>query len=85
MPSLKNYYKTRCLPKVGTHGFEGISPLWPPFLGKAIKLSFSTSPKTLSLRFDLAPVYREAELTESNAEFEKELCVFEPVFLPTQC
>ena len=48
-------------------------------------LSFSTSPKTLSLRFDLAPVYGEAELTESKAEFEKQLCVFEPVFLLTQC
>ena len=32
MPSLNNYYKTsHYLPKVGTHGFEGISPLWLPF------------------------------------------------------
>ena len=44
-PSLNNYYKTpHCLPQVGTLGFEGISPLCPPLPGKAIKLSFSTSP-----------------------------------------
>ena len=36
-----------------------------PFAGKAIKLSFSTSPKTLSLRFDSALVYGEAELSVS--------------------
>ena len=34
----------------------------PPLPGKAIKLSFSTSPKTLSMRFSSAPVYRGAEL-----------------------
>ena len=34
--------------------------------GKVIKLSFSTSPKTLSPRFDLAPVYGEAELSASE-------------------
>ena len=40
MPSLNNYYKTsHYLPKVGTHGFEGSSPLW--------LLSLSTSPKTV--------------------------------------
>ena len=32
--------------------------------GKAIKLFFSTLSKTL--RFDLAPVYREAELSASR-------------------
>lgn len=31
--------------KEGTHSFAGISPLWPPLPGKAIKRSFSTSPK----------------------------------------
>ena len=36
-----------------------------PLPGKAIELSFSTSPKTLSLRFDSAPMYREAELWAS--------------------
>ena len=35
----------------------------PHLPGKAIKLSFSTSPKTQSLRFDLALVYREAKLS----------------------
>ena len=42
-----------------THSFEGTSPLCPPLPGKAIKLFFSTSPKTLSLRFDLAPAHRD--------------------------
>ena len=46
--------------------FKGRSPLCPPLLGKAIKLFFSTSPKTLSLRFDSALVYREAELLASG-------------------
>ena len=59
-----NYYKTYYLLQVGT--FEGISLLWPPLPGKAIKLSFSTSPKSLSPRFNLALVYREAELSASE-------------------
>ena len=41
------------LPQGGTHSFEGINPLWPPLPGKAIKLSFSTWPRTLSVRFYL--------------------------------
>ena len=45
--------------------FRGSSPLFPPLLGKVIKLSFSTSPKTLSPRFSSAPVYRKAELSAS--------------------
>ena len=45
-------------PGVGTHSFEGISPLWSPLPDKAIKLFFSTLPKTLSLRFNSVPVYR---------------------------
>ena len=36
------------------------------FAWQNIKLSFSTSPKTLSLRFDLALMYREAELSSSD-------------------
>ena len=53
-PSLNHYYKTPHYPlQVGTHSFEGISLLWPPLPGKAIKLFFSASPKTLSLRFNL--------------------------------
>ena len=45
--------------------FRGQSLLCPPLTDKAIKPSFSTSPKTLSLRFDLAPGYREAERSGS--------------------
>ena len=60
---LNNHYKTsHYLSQVGTHSFEGTSWLWPPLPDKVIKLSFSTSPQTLCLRFDSAPVYREAEL-----------------------
>ena len=62
------YYKTcHSLPQVGTLGLEGISLLCPPLPGKAVKLSFSTSPKTLSLRFDLASVHREVELSPSES------------------
>ena len=58
---------TFVLPQVGTLGLEGISLLCPPLPGKAVKLSFSTSPKTLSLRFDLASVHREVELSPSES------------------
>ena len=52
-------YKTPHYPlQVRTHGFEGISPLWPPLSGKGIKLFFSTSPKTLSPRFNSVSGYR---------------------------
>ena len=44
-------------PSLG-HSFEGVSPLWPPLPGKAIKLLFSTSPKTLSLKFNSVLGYR---------------------------
>ena len=64
---LNNYYKTsHYLPQVGTRSFEGICWLWPPLPDKVIKLSFATSPKTLSLRFGSAPVHREAELLASK-------------------
>ena len=39
-----------------------------PLPGKKIKLSFSTSHKTLSLGFDLALVFREAELLVTKAK-----------------
>ena len=42
--------------------FRGVSPLYPLLPGKAIKLSFLTSPKTLSPRCDSAAVHREAKL-----------------------
>jgi len=60
------YHKTcHNLHSLRTLGFEGISPLCPPLPSRAVKLSFSTSPKTLSLKFVLAPVNREAELLAS--------------------
>ena len=40
--------------------------------GKVIKLSFSTSPKTLSPRLASAPVYREAELSTSESWWDSE-------------
>ena len=44
-----SYYKTSHSPlQVGTHGFDSMSLLCPPLPGKAIKLFFSTSPKTVS-------------------------------------
>ena len=46
--------------KLGHNSFEDINPLWPPLPGKVIKLPTSTSPETLSLRFDLAPLDGEA-------------------------
>ena len=42
----------------------------PPSPDKVIKLSFSTSPKTLSLRFGSALVRREAELSASISSFK---------------
>ena len=62
--SLNHYYKTcHYLPQVGTLGFEGISLLCPTLPGKTIKLFFSTSLQTWSPRFDMAQMYREAELS----------------------
>ena len=54
------------LSKLGYIVFRGRSPrVSPPLPGKVIKLSFSTTPRTLSPRFDSAPVYRETELLAS--------------------
>ena len=50
-PPLNHYYKTSP-GGVGTDSLEGLSSLWPPLPGKAMKLFFSTSPKTLSQRFN---------------------------------
>ena len=53
MPCLNHNCKSPHYPlQVGTHSSEGIRPLQPPLPGKAIKLFFSTSPKTLSLIFN---------------------------------
>ena len=61
--------------KLGHIDFQGRSPLSPPLPGKVIKLVFSTSPKALSLRFDLSLVYREVEVSAS---------VLAPTMGPTQ-
>ena len=45
------YCKTLYYTLQGGHSFEGISLLLPFLPGKATELFFSTSPKTLSLRF----------------------------------
>ena len=45
--------------EVGAHSLEAVTPLWPPLPGKAIKLFFSTSPTTLSLRFNSGHVHRD--------------------------
>ena len=45
-------------PWVRTHSSEGISPLWPPLPGKAIKLFFFTSPITLSPRINSVSGHR---------------------------
>ena len=56
---LKHCYRTPHYPlQGGSHGFEGISPLWPPLADKAIKLLFSTSPTTLFLSFNMVSGYR---------------------------
>ena len=61
--------KLLTLSQVGTYAFEGLSLLSPPLPGKAIMLSFSTSPpNTLSPRFYSASVYREAELLASLSD-----------------
>ena len=59
MPSLNHCYKNPCFPlQVGTDRFEGIILLCPPLPAKAVKLFFSTSLKTLSLRFNSVSRYR---------------------------
>ena len=46
-------------PGLGHMTFEGTSPPCRPLPGKAIRLFFSTSHQTLSLRFDSALVHRD--------------------------
>ena len=51
MPSLNHYYKTPHSPlQVGTHSFEGISPLYPSLPAKATKLL--RNPNSLCLPHD---------------------------------
>ena len=58
---LNHCYKTpHQIPPAWRHiGFVSTSPLCPPLPGKAIKLFFSTSSKTLSLQYDSALGYRD--------------------------
>ncbi|CAI9179392.1 unnamed protein product [Rangifer tarandus platyrhynchus] len=66
-PSLSNYYKiSHRFLQAGTQSFESVSLLWPPLPSKVIKLSFSTSLKTLSQRFNLTLACREAEFSASG-------------------
>ena len=48
----------KCPPGVGHTTFQDRSLLWPPLSDKAMKLSFFTLPKTLSLKFNSALVQR---------------------------
>ena len=74
MPSLNHYYKTPHYPlQVETHSFEGISPLWPPLPGRAIKLFFSTSPKTLSPKINSVLGYRGRIQLQQEERFEDDL------------
>ena len=59
--------------RVGTHSFQGRSPLCAPLTGKAIKLFFATSPNTLSLRFTLAAVHRGQAFGINKSSHGKEL------------
>ena len=66
MHSLNNCYKIFTLfLKGGTDGFDSMRPLCFPLPGKPIKHSFSSLPKTRSLRFYSALMYKEGELSAS--------------------
>ena len=59
MSTLNHYYNiSHCYLQVGTHSFEGISPLLPPFSGKAKNCSLLPCQKTLSPKISLALRYR---------------------------
>ena len=65
-PALNYFYKIpSSSPGLGHIVFKGRSPLYPPLTGKAIKLLFSTSPQTLSLRLELAAVKRGRDFSIS--------------------
>ena len=76
-PPLSHYYETSHYPlQGGTRSSEGISLLWPPLPGKAIKLFFSTLPKTLSRRFNLVSGYRgRIRLQLVMSELEQDFCI----------
>ena len=64
-PSLHNYYKTSYHFPHGNTWFWGHWFSVACFACKVIKIFFSTSSKTLSLRVNLIPAYREVELSAS--------------------
>ena len=67
MPSLNQDYNTpHYLLQGRTHSSADFNPLWPSLPGKAIKLFFPTSPKTLSLRFNSVSWYRGQIQLHSN-------------------
>ena len=62
MPFLTIIIQLLTTPSRSGHSFESISPLWPPLPGQAIKLFFSTLPKTLSRKFNLMSVLQRPYL-----------------------
>ena len=95
--SLNHYCETPHYPlQVGTHSFKGISPLWPPLPGKAIKLSFYFTQNSSS-RFNLMSEYRgqiklhlydiivaSAWFSKSGDISRKETCLPGPIGYNTQ-
>ena len=61
-PSLDNYYLCHYLSQGGIHGPEGTGLLFPSFARQSNKAILFYFTQTLSIRFNLAPVYRGAEL-----------------------
>ena len=57
-PLLELLQDSSLTPSRAGHSLMGISPLWPPLPGKAMKLFFSPSPKTLSPTLNSASVQR---------------------------
>ena len=59
-PSLNHHYAASHYPlQAGIHSSVGSSPLCPPLSGQTVKLLFSTSSRTLSLRFNLVSGYKD--------------------------
>ena len=87
MPSSRNHCcKPHYHPPGATHSFEGISPLWPFFLGKQSSYSFVLHPRLLSLRFYSVPGYRGRILATKLLNSKNEgmsMCCSERLLLPT--
>ena len=90
--------ETQCSPEarswfhLWTYSFRGQKPAVPLLPSKATTLFFSTSPKTLSLRFNLIPVHRgwfqQSQLTVISDRLTEHIltlkwvCMKEPEKLP---